>query len=577
MINHSKIAIYQVLPRLFGNKNTNCIPNGKVEQNGCGKLNDFTAHALNKIKNLGITHIWYTGVIEHGAMTDYSAHGIRADHPALLKGRAGSPYAIKDYYDVDPGLAGNVDQRMAEFESLVERTHKSGLKVIIDFVPNHLFRQYHSDNKPAGTRDFGEDDDPQKAFDPQNNFYYLPGTSFEIPDGISWLELIKDELPDSPYREEPAKATGNDKFKPKPDKNDWYETIKLNYGVDVLNNRTSYFSPLPGTWQKMLDVLIFWAGKGVDAFRCDMAEMVPVEFWQWAIRKVKDEFPDIIFIAEVYNPFEYHNYVKKGGFDYLYDKVGLYDTLKNIILHRSSTTSITNCWQVLDGLDAQMLRFLENHDEVRFASEAFAGNAQAAIPAMTVSACMNTGPVMIYNGQEVGEPASGEAGFSGDDGRTTIYDYFNIPEHQKWMNDGKFDGEKLSGEQKELRVFYKGLLNFCLEYEAVSRGKFYDLMYANPYETLPNRDKIYTWLRYSKNQKLLFVAHFDAENKSTLRIRIPDHAFGEMGFNEQSDYLIRGVFRNSDELRISKTELIERGLQVNLSGWGAVVFEVIAE
>ena len=415
-----KISVYHVLPRLFGNKNPNCITNGTIHQNGCGKFNDFTTKALEGIRELGITHMWYTGVIEHGTLTDYSEFGIPKNHPALLKGRAGSPYAVRDYYDVDPDLAENVPERMQEYQSLIDRTHDAGMKVIMDFVPNHLFRQYHSDNQPEGTKSFGEDDDTSKAFDPQNNFYYLPGTTFEPPEGLEWIETIKKELPQEPYRESPAKATGNDRFEARPHKHDWYETIKLNYGVDILNNRTKHFSPIPDTWHKMLDILKFWAAKGVDAFRCDMAEMVPVDFWEWVTEKIKADYPDLLFIAEVYNPFDYRNFVKRGGFDYLYDKVGLYDTLKNIIRHNASTTSITNCWQVLDGLDAHMLRFLENHDEVRFASGEFAGNTEAAIPAMMVSACMHTGPVMIYNGQEAGEPAQGETGFSGDDGRTTI-------------------------------------------------------------------------------------------------------------------------------------------------------------
>lgn len=570
----SKISIYQAFPRFFGNKNKNCIPNGTISENGSGKFNDFTETALYEIRKLGITHIWYTGAIEHGTMTDYSAYGIQKDHPTLLKGRAGSPYAIKDYYDVDPDLAVDMDKRMQEFEDLIERTHQANLKMIIDFVPNHLFRQYRSDQKPEGISDFGEHDDQNKGFDPNNNFYYLPGTSFKAPDGIEWLDKIKNELPEKPYHEEPARATGNDKFASQPDKNDWYETIKLNYGIDVMNNRSTHFYPIPDTWNKMLDVLKFWAEKGVDAFRCDMAEMVPVEFWAWAIRNLKEKYPHIIFIAEVYNPFEYHNYVKIGGFDFLYDKVGLYDVLKNILQNNASTISITNCWQVLDGLDAHMLRFLENHDEVRFASPQFAGNPLAAIPAMTVSAAMNTGPVMIYNGQEVGETAAGEAGFSGDDGRTTIYDYFNMPEHQQWMNDGKFDGGKLSDDQIKLRRFYQQLLNISLKNEAISSGKFYDLMYANPYETMPKRDKIYAWLRYTENQRLLFITHFDGSQNCNIKIRIPEHAFEEMGWNQKDQVLTKGLMNNNYSVDNPKQKIIHEGLEIKLTGYDAVILEL---
>lgn len=570
----SKISIYQSFPRLFGNQTKNCIPNGTIHQNGCGKFDDFTETALSEIAKLGITHIWYTGLIEHGTITDYTGFGIAKDHPTLLKGRAGSPYAIKDYYDVDPDLANSVEKRMDEFKALIRRTHKAGLKAIIDFVPNHLFRQYHSDNKPQGVLDFGEHDDTSKAFDPNNNFYYLPGTKFVVPEGIGWMEKIKAEIPKQAYVEEPAKATGNDKFEAQPDKNDWYETIKLNYGVDILNNRMGHFSPLPDTWHKMLDILLFWADKGVDAFRCDMAEMVPVEFWTWAIRNLKEKFPSIIFIAEVYNPHEYYNYVKFGGFDYLYDKVGLYDSLKSIIRHNSSTNALTNCWQFLGGLDAHMLRFLENHDEVRFASDGFAGSSEAAIPAMTVSAAMHVGPVMIYNGQEVGERAEGETGFSGDDGRTTIYDYFNMPDHQRWMNDGKFDGAYLSSKQKPLREFYQKLLNICIKSDAISNGKFFDLMYANPYDVLPNRDKIYAWLRHTQNQRLLIVTHFDANQKSNVKIRIPDHAFNEMTWGDKEIFTIQGLMNFEGAEKISKQKVTQEGISITLNGYDAVIIEL---
>jgi glycosidase len=570
----SKISVYQTFPRLFGNTTGNCVFNGTIRQNGCGKFEDYSHKALEEIRDLGITHIWYTGIITHGTTTDHADCGIQKDHPALIKGRAGSPYAIKDYYDVDPDLATNAGQRMEEFEALIERTRKTGLKTIIDFIPNHLFRQYRSNHKPDGVKSFGEDDDISKAFDPQNNFYYLPGTKFKMPEEMDWLKQIEDELPAEPYHEEPAKATGNDKFDPQPNKNDWYETIKLNYGVDVMNNHSKHFNPIPDTWHKMLDILVFWAKKNVDGFRCDMCEMVPVEFWSWAIRKVKKQFPEILFIAEIYNPFEYHNYVKTGGFDYLYDKVGLYDTLKNIIKHKGSTSNLTNCWQALEGLDKHMLRFLENHDEIRIASAEFAGNARAAIPAMTVSAALNTGPVMIYNGQETGEAATGETGFSGNDGRTTIYDYAVMPEHQKWVNGGKFDGGELSEGQKEIRGFYKKLLRLSIESEAVSSGKFYDLMYANPYSILPNRDKIYSWLRHTGKQKLLFVAHFDGEQKSRVKIRIPEHAFGEMGWSNTNQFSLKGRLHDDRNIEITKHKAINEGIEVFLNPYDAVILEL---
>lgn len=445
MNTNEKIIIYQVFTRLFGNNTMKCKANGAIEENGCGKLADFTTKALSEIKKLGATHIWYTGIIEHATQTNYSRYGIRPDHPAVVKGKAGSPYAIKDYYDIDPDLATSVPDRMKEFHNLVNRTHKAGLKMIIDFVPNHVARQYASDVKPDGVIDLGEDDNKAVAFSPQNNFYYIPGQQLQ---GNIDLHMNAPEA----YIEMPAKATGNDKFDAWPGINDWYETIKLNYGVDYQNGRNQHFTPTPDTWIKMRDILLFWASKNIDGFRCDMAEMVPVEFWGWVIPQIKAVYPQIIFIAEVYNPNEYRNYLFNGQFDYLYDKVGLYDTLRALTCGYDSATSIQYRWQSLEGIQHRMLNFLENHDEQRIASDYFAGNGAKAIPAMIVSACMNTNPVMVYFGQELGESGMDCEGFSGKDGRTTIFDYWSIDSIRRWRNKGKFDGNTLTIEEKRLQI-----------------------------------------------------------------------------------------------------------------------------
>ena len=379
MMKHHKILIYQIFTRLFGNRSYNCVENGTLAENGCGKMSFFDDSVLRRIKKLGVTHVWYTGVIRHASKTDYSAFGIPCQHPAIVKGRAGSPYAIVDYYDIDPDLADDVDRRMEEFEALLQRSHKAGLKVIIDFVPNHVARQYKSVKKPDGVKDFGETDDVNKGFYPDNNFYYCPNESF-----APYFDL-KGEADDS-YSEYPAKATGNNRFDAYPNKTDWYETVKLNYGVDYMGNTGNHFSPVPDTWNKMKDILLFWAAKGIDGFRCDMAEMVPCEFWGWVIPQVKKLHPELIFIAEVYNPNEYRNYIFNGHFDYLYDKVGLYDTLRAVVCGYGSATSITGCWQSVNDIQSHMLNFLENHDEQRIASDFFAGDARKALPALLVSA-----------------------------------------------------------------------------------------------------------------------------------------------------------------------------------------------
>ena len=515
----TKPVIYQVFTRLFGANSPKCEQWGEISVNGCGKMNDFTFRALESIKELGVTHIWYTGIIEHATQTDYSAYGIRRDHPAVVKGKAGSPYAIKDYYDVDPDLAVDVNNRMKEFENLVNRTHKAGLKMIIDFVPNHVARQYHSDSKPAGVRDLGEDDDPTFQFSPSNNFYYttapfVPQFGIEGSDG-------------SIYDENPAKATGNDQFTNSPTNNDWYETVKLNYGVDYVGGMVPHFDPIPNTWHKMVDILQFWAGKGIDGFRCDMAEMVPVEFWHWAIPQVKSAHPDIVFIAEVYNPNEYRNYIHHGNFDYLYDKVGLYDTLR-VVTNGASASSITYCWQGVDDIHDHMLNFLENHDEQRIASPYFCNSAEKGRPAFLVSTLMRENPVMIYFGQELGEVGMEDEGFSGVDGRTTIFDYWTVQSIRRWRNGGKFDGKHLNESEASLRDYYRRVLTLCNKEVAIREGTFYDIMYANYENPEMDTNHQYAFLRKHGNSLILVVANFYAKDVET-KIRIPLSAFVDMG------------------------------------------------
>ena len=512
-----KIIIYQVFTRLFGNNHNHCQHNGSIEQNGCGKMADFTNKALAEIKSLGATHIWYTGIIEHATQTDYRRYNIVPDHPAVVKGKAGSPYAIKDYYDVDPDLAKDVPGRMKEFENLVQRTHQNGLKVIIDFVPNHVARQYHSDAQPDGTIQLGANDDSSQAFSPYNNFYYIPQSELH---GQFDLKGSAAEA----YVEKPAKATGNNRFDAYPGINDWYETVKLNYGVDYQNGGTCHFDPIPDTWHKMLDILLFWASKNIDGFRCDMAEMVPVEFWEWVIPQVKEQYPDLLFIAEVYNPHEYRNYLFRGHFDYLYDKVGLYDTLRAIVCCQESATAISRCWQNLSGIEKRMLNFLENHDEQRIASDFFAANPLKAIPALIVSACLNTNPMMIYFGQEFGERGMDSEGFSGVDGRTTIFDYWSVDSIRQWRNNGTFDGKMLTDNQKELQSLYRRILTLCNEEKAIAQGTLFDLMYANINGWRFNEHRQYAFLRKYEDELLLIVVNFDPAT-AELAINLPSHAF----------------------------------------------------
>lgn len=565
----TKISIYQVFTRLFGNKTTDTKYNGWLKQNGTGKFNDFNDTALQAIKKLGVTHIWYTGIIEHATCEEFSKHGLKAQNPLVVKGKAGSPYAITDYFDVNAYLAEDIANRMQEFEDLISRTHKNGLKAIIDFVPNHVARQYGSDVKPEA--DFGLNDDTSTAFSPQNNYYYIPGEPLHVAQGMG---TNVGDLLQEPLKEYPAKATGNDQFHAYPSINDWYETVKLNYGVDYQGGMHKHFNPVPPLWNQMYEILDFWCSKNVDGIRCDMAEMVPVEFWEFIIKKIKAKYPKIIFIAEVYDPNQYHSYINTGGFDYLYDKVGLYDCLRAVISQDAPAHDITNCWQALGGIDAHMLKFLENHDEHRIAAPQFAGNAFYALPAMFVSATISTGPIMTYFGQEVGEPAYGEVGYSGDDGKTTIFDFYKVPEHQKWMNGGKFDGQLLSEEQKELRTTYEKLLNFCISSKAIAKGSFYDLMWVNHFEGGPDTRFIFAFLRYEKEEKLLVVVNFNKYEKQLFRLRIPGDAQNILGIKEQSSIDLIDQFSAYKKEGILVETLENGGVGLELEPLQSCVFSI---
>lgn len=570
LLENKKIVIYQMLVRYFGNKNENNCYYGSIEENGSGKFNDITPKALQEIKKLGADYIWYTGVIEHATMTDYTSYGILADDPDIVKGKAGSPYAIKDYYDVDPDLAVDVKNRMGEYEALIVRTHQMGLKVIMDFVPNHVARTYFSDAKPVGIVDLGENDDITKNFDANNDFYYIPNEKFIVPNGYhAGGENYKNPLKDGKFEEFPAKATGNNVFSSAPKLDDWFETIKLNYGVDVLNNNARHFIPHPTVWKKMRDILAFWAAKGIDGFRCDVAEMVPVEFWNWVIIDLKKEYPDLIFIGEAYDRNEYKNFIENGKFDFLYDKVGLYDGLKRLMMNESnaSVTDITFVWQNESrGFSGQMLRFLENHDETRIASKAFAGNPWYAIPGMVVAATLSSGPVMIYNGQEVGEPANAAEGFSGDDGRSTIFDYWGLPQHQKWMNYGAFDGGRLNDEEQMLRKFYSKLLNLITRHEAISNGSFYELLQANQL-SLGFNNKVYAYLRFTAHKKVLVLTNFN-RNATQLNVKFPKDVLETFEI-DASALIFTDLLSNTT----FQTENMNEGLNIEMPATSAVILE----
>jgi glycosidase len=520
-----KHVVYQMMFHLWGNQQTQVKRNGSASENGVTKFKDISEKGLKALKKKGYSHLYTTGILEHATMEDMTAYGSPLDHPHVVKGRAGSPFAIKDYYDVNPFLADKPTERMQEFAAMLDRVHKADLKLVLDFVPNHLARAYHSDMKPAGVVDFGQNDNKDLSFSSNNNFYYLPGTQFTVPAGVNPPVPVT-----VPYIEIPAKVSGNNVFSAQPSIHDWFETVKLNYGVDLQHGNQTHFDPIPDTWLKMTDVLLYWTKKGVDGFRCDMAEMVPVEFWAYAIPKVKAINPEAVFIAEIYNPGEYRNYIFKGGFDYLYDKVGLYDGIRHIMEKKpgATTADITRVWQQESGDFANhMLRFLENHDETRLNTPAFAANNfWSTIPGMVLTASMHDGPLMIYFGQEFGEKAQEIEGFNEADDRTTMFDFYRVDTHQRWVNGGKFDGGKLTADEKVIDSFYTDLLAWVNSSCVIQLGKFFDLQYAQ--NAGYPKDKVYSYLRYLEKDRNLIICNFDSVDHS-FAVEIPTLALDMMG------------------------------------------------
>ena len=524
-----KDVVYQVFTRLFGNVNTTNKPWGTIKENGVGKFSDFTPKALKEIKNLGVTYIWYTGVPHHALINDYTDNGISNDFPEVVKGRAGSPYAVKDYYNVNPDLADNPDKRLNEFKALIKRTHKAGLKLIIDIVPNHVARNYEGASTPKGLEPFGAADDTSVEYARDNNFYYIPGEEFQTPewrDGYLPLAGEKSAL-EGKFVENPAKWTGNGSRLAKPDFNDWYETVKINYGVrpdgsydfDILpaeyenKSYSEHYTfwvdkSVPSSWVKFKDIALYWLKMGVDGFRYDMAEMVPVEFWSYMNSHIKMENADAFLMAEVYNPNEYRNFIKKGKMDYLYDKVEMYDSLKHIMQGHGWTDHIPVVKKGTEDIEHHLLHFLENHDEQRIASPDFAGDAERGKPAMVVSATMTTAPLMVYFGQEVGEPAAEHAGF-GSPTRTSIFDYIGVPHFQRWVNNKKFDGGQLSEEEAALRDFYKRLLSFTISSKALM-GEYQDIHFYNREHTEFYNHHVLSYVRWKDDEKLIVISNFHA-------------------------------------------------------------------
>lgn len=530
-----KPIIYQMIPRIWGNKTEKPLKNGTLSENGTGKFSDIDKNTLDYLKWLGCSHVWYTGLLRHS--TKASEQGCMPSHPQFVKGNAGSPYAICDYYDVNPYLADEPEKRMEEFEQLLNRTHDAGLKLIIDFVPNHVARDYGKVVPTPGHPVLGAEDDKSVHWKSENDFFYYTGEKLTLPTPV--LEGME------AYEEYPAMATGNNCYSPNPGINDWYETVKINYGDEHTR-----------TWDKMLDIIDFWASKGVDGFRCDMVELVPPQFFKWMIARTKAKYPEVIFIAEVYKKELYGEYIRNIGFDYLYDKSGLYDTLRTVVEKNvddnwmpvelwQSATGITRNWQFLGDLQPYMLNFLENHDEQRFASDFFGKNAKNTFAPLYVSLFLNTAPFMIYFGEEVGEKGMDEEGFSGCDGRTTIFDWWSVDAVQRLrkvistgaytsLNPENIAKAGLTKEEAEIFCRFAEATRFAASDQAVKEGTTYDLCYCNSGSDGFDINRHFVFLRDYQDHTILVASNFSTR-EAEMSIVIPDHAFDWMGIPVTED------------------------------------------
>ncbi|MCU1294575.1 MAG: alpha-amylase [Bryobacterales bacterium] len=586
MIAKIKPIIYQLLIRYFGNTNETNRWAGGIATNGCGKFADINSAAIESLKQFGATHIWLTGCLRQATLTDYSDLGLPADDPDIVKGRAGSFYAVRDYFDICPDYAIDPADRIAEFEALVARLHDAGLKVLIDFVPNHVARSHQSLIRPD--LNFGDGDDQTVFFSPNNSFYYLvdpPGQQLRLSHPVSWQPegVVFDNRfePESGLPGRIPKATGDaskDWITSSPSEVEWYESIKLNYGLDIIEG-TSHFNPIPRTWLIMDQVLAYWQEKGVDGFRCDMAHLLPKEAWSYLIGNAQTESrnPETYFLAEAYigsrphDPIERLDDLLDVGFDAVYHD-NSYNRLYDLYRGGSQDAYANEMNTLTDRQRNTAVEYLENHDKPRVAAsiaKSGFGSLDANYQLAPLQFLYSRAPVLLLNGQEVGEPGAGAEGFSGDDGRSTFFDYWCMPEFAKWVNNRRYNGARLSDEQKQLRRYLSELFDLC-QHELVRAGSHWGLKYFNRQSAFADcPDDLYTYARFASGlgQLLLVVTNFRS-GPTEGQIRIPTDLAHRANLPEQlTVHLVfdrTGAKRQAIAENLTHTELADKGFSVTL-------------
>lgn len=598
MRSDAKPVIYQLVVRYFGNTNTTNRRDGSLAENGCGRFEDVNEAALRSLRELGVTHVWLTGCHRQATLTDHSAIGLPPDDPGVVKGVAGSFYAIRDYFDVCPDYARDPANRLAEFEAMIGRIHAAGMKALLDFVPNHVARGYHSVVRPA--LDFGVGDDTSRFFDPANHFFYLvdpPGQALQLPRPTHWdppgVTFSGGYAREDGSPGRPPKATGSNAATATPGPHDWYETVKLNYGYDF-TTRTGHYDPPPRTWDVMDEVLAYWQHLGVDGFRCDFAHYIPPEAWRHLITRARARDATVFFLAEAYpyegsgDPITDMRQLVEAGFDAVYHDAS-YNSLKRIYQGAGTQDEYhTTMVSLSPALRRRYVTYLENHDERRVASpidpgagwsESGFGSMRAGCLLAPLQLLMGPGPVLMLNGQEVGEPGAGTEGYRGDDGRTTVFDYWCMPEFAKWVNGHAYDGGGLSDEQRALRRFYAALLALCQD-EAVRRGEYWGLKYFNRPDLFADcPDAIYSFARFvpGSGRLLLTAGNFDRAAAAAGRLRLPAEVIEQAGLRAEATVRLvldgSGV-RDDAVARHPPSALFTDGFEVSIPKESAHVYAV---
>jgi glycosidase len=594
-----KPVIYQIVVRYFGNMNTTNQHDGTIEANGCGKFADITETALQALKDLGVTHVWLTGCLRQATLTSYPEVGLPSDDPDVVKGRAGSLFAVRDYFDVCPDYARHPTNRLDEFFALVHRVHRAGLKALLDFVPNHVARGYHSVVKPE--LDFGTGDDTGKFFAPNNHFFYLvnpPGRKLTLSKLASWnpagVKFDGEFAPEDGSVGRPPKVTGNNVTSPNPGTDDWYDTIKLNYGYNFVD-RTWHCDPRPRTWDVVDQILAYWQAKGVDGFRCDFANYVPPEAWTFLIGQARQRDPNAFFFAEAYvnpfagsgNPLTSLQQLIDTGFDAVYHDRA-YDLLKAIYQGKASQDDYHHEMAFPPIARDHLVEYLENHDERRVASPIVLdagpdnsgfGSAEAGYQLAPLQYLSSSGPVLLLNGQEVGEPGAQAEGYQLADGRTTIFDYWTMPEFVKWVNAGRYDGGGLSNTQLTIRRFYSALLGLCQDPSVLGDG-YWGLRYFNRLERFKDcPGDLYSFARFQSGSRrvLVVVANFRPGATVQGRIRIPQELVEAVGFT--GDISVRLLLdregrRDTSVATVNAERLTRDGFLVSVPNQSAYVYAI---